>query len=525
MSMDAEMKLRMTADVGGAVSGINQVNASLKKLTPGSAQAGTALTNLTRIASDAPFGFIAIQNNLDPLIQSFGSLSKATGGAGGALKALGASLAGPAGIAFGLGAVFALVTAGIQKYGSFNAMLDNTVFKLSDLELANRAVARSFAEAEGKAAGEVAQIKALVNVAQNELLGRNARNEAINKLNKEYGEYLPNLSLENIGTQKVTQSVDKLTASLIKQAKIKGLQDLISKESQKQAELFAGSLEDNLGVIDTFLGVIKGGIAPGAGLLEQAGKSTAIQADAIEKRLTRFNQFLQQLTNEEAVSGTLFVETPKKIKPVKGAEIPELEVKPVLIFQGSDAQRERDRISAILQGEGGGQSEGLAIPINTSGIDKTLEMLRTKGAEAGAAMQELLNTERLQSVANALYENLTPAFQGLFDTMISGGQSALQAVGQFLTQIIKKLAAAAIQAAVFAGIMSAFGLGGGASFGSLFKNNFMGGFGIKGSASPGNMAGRGLANSAPQERLVTSISGNQLNLVLQRTNNSNNRLG
>ena len=42
-----------------------------KAIVKGSDQAAFALTNLGRVAQDAPFGFVGIQNNLNPLLESF----------------------------------------------------------------------------------------------------------------------------------------------------------------------------------------------------------------------------------------------------------------------------------------------------------------------------------------------------------------------------------------------------------------------------------------------------------------------
>ena len=77
--------------------------------------ATNTLTNFGRVIQDAPFGIIGIANNIDPLIESFGRLSKSTGSTGGALKALGGALLGPAGIALGVSAVTsALIAFGPQ---------------------------------------------------------------------------------------------------------------------------------------------------------------------------------------------------------------------------------------------------------------------------------------------------------------------------------------------------------------------------------------------------------------------------
>jgi hypothetical protein len=72
--------------------------------------AGQSLQNLGRIAQDAPFGFIGIQNNLNPLIESFGRLKTETGSTGGALKALAGSLAGAGGIGLAVSVVTGVLT-------------------------------------------------------------------------------------------------------------------------------------------------------------------------------------------------------------------------------------------------------------------------------------------------------------------------------------------------------------------------------------------------------------------------------
>lgn len=174
---------------------------------------------------------------------------------------------------------------------------------------AGKDIGKSFADAEGKVAGERATLLDLVGIARNESLSKTARTEAIKKLNQEYDNYLPKLSLENINTKSVTEAVDKLNASLLRQAKIKGLQDLISKETAKQADLLANSLEDNATALDKVLAVIKGAGSGAAGInfelqiagAERTGKSYKESAD----KITIFNKSLNELLTTEAEEETL----------------------------------------------------------------------------------------------------------------------------------------------------------------------------------------------------------------------------
>ncbi len=87
-----------------------KADSALDKIKQTSNVAGQSLQNLGRIAQDAPFGFIGIQNNLNPLIESFGRLKAETGGSGSALKALAGSLGGVGGIGLAISVVTGLLT-------------------------------------------------------------------------------------------------------------------------------------------------------------------------------------------------------------------------------------------------------------------------------------------------------------------------------------------------------------------------------------------------------------------------------
>jgi len=89
----------------------NKLDSSLQRgLKPGAAQAGNALQNLGRIAQDAPFGFIGISNNINPLLESFQRLKAETGSTGAALKALATGLIGGGGLGLAISVATGLLT-------------------------------------------------------------------------------------------------------------------------------------------------------------------------------------------------------------------------------------------------------------------------------------------------------------------------------------------------------------------------------------------------------------------------------
>ena len=98
-------------------------NAVRTNLKP-TADATYALSNLSRVAQDAPYGFMGIANNLNPLLESFQQLSLKSNGATGALKAMVAGLSGPAGIGVALGVASSLIVAFGDEIDEFFTKLD-----------------------------------------------------------------------------------------------------------------------------------------------------------------------------------------------------------------------------------------------------------------------------------------------------------------------------------------------------------------------------------------------------------------
>ena len=123
-------RLRNTAKSGEAFSAsltrsANTATESLKKLKPGSDQATNSLINLSRVAQDAPYGFLGIANNLNPLLESFQRLRVSTGSTSGALSALKSALLGPAGLGLALGVVSSLVVSFGDKLFSAKASMND----------------------------------------------------------------------------------------------------------------------------------------------------------------------------------------------------------------------------------------------------------------------------------------------------------------------------------------------------------------------------------------------------------------
>lgn len=167
----------------------NALDSSLKKVVPGANQAGQALTNVGRVAQDLPFGFIGIQNNLNPLLESFQRLKAESGSTGGALKALGSSLIGPAGIGIALSLVSSAFVIFQNGIAGFNKKTKEGTDNADKFKESIKAI---FADA-GKEAAEALSLIAVIN-SQNESYKRKA--DALKELKRIQPEYFGQLKLE-----------------------------------------------------------------------------------------------------------------------------------------------------------------------------------------------------------------------------------------------------------------------------------------------------------------------------------------
>lgn len=202
----------------------------------GSNQAAFALNNLGKVAQDAPFGFIGIQNNLNPLLESFQSLKVQTGSTSLALKALGSSLIGPAGLGIALSVVSSAVLFYQQYQQKANKTIndakkntDDYISTLSQLDQVQLKGAQS-------AQKELTSLQTLYSIATNTTISLKQRKEAVDELQKEYPKYFANLKDETILNGNAKSAYDSLTQSIIATARARAAQDLITKNSTRQLE-------------------------------------------------------------------------------------------------------------------------------------------------------------------------------------------------------------------------------------------------------------------------------------------------
>lgn len=199
-------------------------------------RAAFALNNLGRVAQDAPFGFIGIQNNLNPLLESFQALKKETGSTGGALKALGGSLMGAGGIGIALSVVSSAILFAQMGLRAWGVTAEKAAESTEDYAESLNQVTRAQLLGAQSAAQETTTLSLLFKQYQNGELTLEKRKSAYEELQRLYPAYFGNIAFEQEASVKTKDAYDRLTTSILATARARAASDLITKNSQRQLE-------------------------------------------------------------------------------------------------------------------------------------------------------------------------------------------------------------------------------------------------------------------------------------------------
>jgi hypothetical protein len=229
---------RIPAALNPITPAANNAAAALSKIRPGANQAANALQGVGRVAQDLPFGFIGIQNNLNPLLESFQRLRAETGSSKAALSALGSSLIGAGGIGLALSVVSSAILIYQNGIAGFNSKTkeaaDKTkeaADKLKEFLRTLKSVAEVTDTAVAGQTGNIAQVQALANVVRDTTASYDERKRALQDLQQVNKNYFGDLKLEENQMALLTDRVNEYSKAIIAQAVLKGFTDEISRVS------------------------------------------------------------------------------------------------------------------------------------------------------------------------------------------------------------------------------------------------------------------------------------------------------
>lgn len=475
--MSNEVKFIFTGDPSGAVAAVNKVagattklNTSFKQVTTGSNAASQSLLNLGRVAQDAPFGFIGIANNLNPLLESFQRLRIETGSAKGALSALGSSLIGGGGLGLALSLITAAVSFASIGFQAWSGHVNKNKKDLDENGKTVEYVADTYDKLRERvmqltatAATESTKVQILGAALADTNLPLSRRKALIEDLNKISPKYLGDLDAEKSSYDEITASINNYLTSLAQQVEVKALLPEFEKIVQK---VIAAQIELNKLTREGDMSLIFG---------DDGGQF-------LKEEKERLNKLIEQGKKQ-------IIEAKKGFDIIAGGASSltdllfgkELQPKDKKAIKEKADKIKNEFIKAYTLDADRNPLVDLTPTINTTdlfGKQKKPQFLTDMEAAIAAIvakMQEL--KEKSTEIADILNTTLAPAFTGLFNDILSGSENAFQTFGKMIAGVIKKLIAAAITAAIFAAIIAvATGgvgtVGSAAKFLSSFKSIF-----------------------------------------------------
>ena len=552
---------------------VNLKKVGLDKLPKGAADGANALFSLNQVARDLPFGFIAIQNNLPGVFDSFSKLSKESGGVRKAFSSLGAALAGPAGFSFAIGAAISGITALIQKYGSLGAAVTDIFgLQVKQKDLQN-SLNLAYAESNGKIAGEVANLNSLSGILTNVNSSLAQRNGAYEELNKKYPGILFGISKEEIATGKVNEQIAKRIKLFSLQLELEGkadsIRELISKSAKEQLELGAklktGGYFDVLGL--QLKALFQTGDAGVSGVLSTIGNTfakTSSESTFFKKTLNTVNQELVVVNAEvnklikgqkDSTSASKDAANALKQQNKEWEQFQEQTSeanKRLAEFYAEQLQNQalKNRTEELKkQAEAQKQlvkqmqeSANVQMQIDATGFDplkqigKTLDPIAieqdlafNQGQKIEYLKSQFLSLQSVfEKTKTGIESALIEPFGLLFDNLTTKGKSAFEGFGKMAIGIIKRIAAQLIASGIanlvsnilFPQIGAAKGIM--STLSSFTKGGGFLGFGGVANPSFGGVNGGGMSLSG---QVVFVQRGSDLVGALNRTNAQINRVG
>lgn len=461
ITADNKEALKAIEDLAKSTDGLKYKFQQSKGATD---QATQALTNLSRVAQDAPYGFMGIANNLNPLIESFQRLSATSKETGTSLgKELKNALVGPAGIGLAVGVVSSLIVKFGDDIAKFVSEAINGADALKEYKTALEGIGSGFTSAVEK--NDKVKI-ALEQYHSGIITGT----EALRIYNKQLGE---NLGVKN-DINDAEETYKNKSAAYVEASLQRALADSASKKAAEELlkqRLMAENPDQFKKQTDFFV--------PGMGLATQETQKAAQsnrQKEAIANQENIINQYRKIAYDASSVAelyekGFGILLDPEKGKKgstsaanekyglelaaiKKRADLLKEIGKPILQENAEDLAKADKQRRADIKVFGDAKTSG--------DFEKSLDGKTSKFFEDENQKNEIIMTrtallkeqqEAYFNMADTISNYATNSIMGLFDAM-EKGVSIGEALGNMFLDLAKQIAAAAIKAAIFQTVLS-----------------------------------------------------------------------
>lgn len=335
---DQGVKYKITADVEQAGKDIDDF----------SKRSRVALTNLTQVVQDLPYGFIGIQNNLPYLVSSFSELSKEVGGTDKAIVSLINQLRGTVGLVFAFSAVTSVVTFLIQEYGSLGNAYDVLISKTGAAAVATKEYKKALDEASASSQVEKLNIDLLIQTIDNVNQKYSDRITAFRELEKINGGHIKGITDEKDALNLTNEEWKKYLDLFQKQINLK----IQGTALEKSLTTVYGKLYEELdklndakllnGIKQIFKGFAQGEFNLPLAYIKGASQSTQEWINAINELNVAWRNNKRELigVDTELGKGGGFKQTKEDVKKL-GTEVEDLKGKWSLETQINELQKLR----------------------------------------------------------------------------------------------------------------------------------------------------------------------------------------
>jgi hypothetical protein len=550
-------------------SSLNNLRSNgLSKLPQAANQGAASLNALGQVARDAPFGFIAIQNNLPILFDRLGELSSKSGGALNALKSLGATLIGPAGLTFAIGAVISGLTVAVQKYGSFSGALNAFTGKAASATDIQNKLNSALEDNKKSAAGEIANLNSLVKILTSVNSTREEQSAAFETINEQYPGLLTNIKKENLNSALSLQLIAERTRLIKDQILLEGRKGALIKligESSVEAEKALNKLStkpDFFSFEELTIGlraIFEGSDAVGARIrvlskdFSNSSKTTETYSnslDDVNKQLTIADAKIKALIDEQkkldaeekkAAQNVIKRQKTAERNNKKAADLREEQVRvDKLYFVKNQIRLQAELNQVELEGirqtarerRKGEREAGIILPKEISGIvpafnnEKFLSTVRSTNNE----LQRLKEEANLSAAYNLMNQTFFSPIENLFENFLNTGKFAFKEFAQSILKAINQIVAKIIATGIITLLASLFIPGFSAAGGGIGQTLVSGILGSLGFSAPSRVAAPsfgGVSGGAMQMAGAVNLSlrGSDLVGSINRTNATISRVG
>lgn len=512
-------------NLNGTISGIRTQMQGMARPT---SDATNALSNLSRVAQDAPYGFIGIANNLNPLLESFQRLQKETGSSSKALMSMVEGLSGAGGLGLALAAISSLA---VVFSDDIKRAFEGPADKIKELREEIKKLNQDLYKVAGSAQASQTLGTTLVGKISDQTLDINVRKNALKQLKDLYTQ---NKQIQDLQIKDINNYNVQFLQSLNNKAAIQQLE--LSKE-KNYVDALSSANASYKKLIEERDNIKKNTYATTKQL--EMGTTTAQLRSQIDAQFIKPLQAAQKEIERAKASLNRTIDNVLDFDYVESKSGEKSSIK-----KSSKAKSQSFDVTAALRARV--KSDNLLAPMEVAPVDTAIADAKkqyedylkwlsdqTKWKEDLALKnikKEQKDLEELQKsyeqFAQTIAGTVTNALFTMYDA-IEQGENPLQAIGQMFANIARQIAAAVVQALIFQALLEAFPALKGA-FAALGTVNSAFGIGKgmsalnSGVSSSSTFNSSGIASIGNQTNGQFVIKGNDLVLALQRSNSSLN---